>query len=98
MTEEDVLKVQTLEEKYDDFQPKLQALKASLTDLSDHYRDYQDLLAFYGSDDWYRLHKADTSQIKAGILSEDQLYDLISDHNDLIMDLLELTTKMYKNV
>ena len=35
--------------------------------------------------------------VKCGVLSEDQLYDMIGEHNELLGALLDLTSKMYKN-
>ena len=35
--------------------------------------------------------------VKCGVLTEDQLFDMIGDHNELLGVLLDLTSKMYKN-
>ncbi|OJG54390.1 hypothetical protein RT43_GL002266 [Enterococcus italicus DSM 15952] len=35
--------------------------------------------------------------VKCGVLTEDQLFDMIGDHSELLGVLLDLTSKMYKN-
>lgn len=98
MTPEEKKLVQELEAKYDAFKPKLDRLQEALADFQASYSDYTQLTGFYGSEDWFRLRDLPANGIKSGILSEDQLYHLISDHNELLGELLKISSQMYKHI
>lgn len=98
MNEKDKQIVQDLETKYDDFLVTMEQLQESLDAFNKGYKNYLELNHFYGSKKWLELYEQSTEGIKCGILSQDQLYDFIIMHNELISELLELATKMYKNI
>ncbi|MGT2912015.1 DUF4298 domain-containing protein [Streptococcus cameli] len=98
MTPEEQARVEELEAKYDRFQPVLEQVKSTLAAFQSAYRDYQELRTFYGSEEWYDLREKPHEKVKAGVLSEDQLYDLIVEHNDLLGQFLELANQMYKDM
>lgn len=98
MKQQEKLKVEKMEAMYDRFKVTFDAFKESLEDFNLHYEEYCQLREFYGSDEWFHLVEQPTESIKAGVLSQDQLYDLMSEHHELLADLLELSTKMYKNL
>ena len=58
---------------------------------------YIELRNFYGSEKWFEYMEIEKITVKCGVLSEDQLYDMIGEHNELLGALLDLTSKMYKN-
>lgn len=95
MTPHDVQKLQELEEKYEAFFPKLEELIISFAQVEAAYDDYR---AFYGSEDWFHFRTQETEGLKAGILSEDQLYELICEHNDLLGRLLRFSSTMYRHL
>lgn len=97
MKTEDKALVMAMEAKYDQFAPKLRALQTALAEVQAHYEDYLTLRDFYGSQDWFRLRELPHADIKAGVLSEDQVYDLILTHNALLTDCLQLVTEMSKH-
>lgn len=45
----DRLKIEELEEKYDSFKPRINALVEAIDDFQKHYEDYVKLREFYGS-------------------------------------------------
>lgn len=98
MTENDKQLIETMEAKYDAFNPKLEALRKAVEDFQNHYDDYIALKDFYGSDDWHRLYDQPHDDVKCGVLSQDQLFNLVTDHNDLLKNVLELAPSMYKNM
>lgn len=98
MTPHDVQKLQELEEKYEAFFPKLEELIISFAQVEAAYDDYRALRAFYGSEDWFHFRTQETEGLKAGILSEDQLYELICEHNDLLGKLLRFSSTMYRHL
>ena len=59
--------------------------------------NYIELRNFYGSEKWFEYMEIEKIPVKCGVLTEDQLFDMISDHNELLGVLLDLTSKMYKN-
>ena len=57
-----------------------------------------ELFSYYGSADWYEDREMELpSYIKAGVLSEDLVYDEITDARDLSFRMLELATDILKN-
>ncbi len=62
------------------------------------------LFAYYGSKEWYEDREAydavgpeEQADIKAGVLSEDSVYDLITDVRDESFRMIELGTDILKN-
>lgn len=98
MNPNDRQSIQKLEAQYDQFAPCLEQLAESMSTFDKHYAQYRELLAFYDSSDWVRLYEETNQfpdpQLKCGILSQDQLYNLISDHNELLENLEILVRKM----
>lgn len=97
MDYKDLELIQQMENKYDTLMPALNQLLTSINEFNSHYDDYIELKNFYGSDDWFRFMELEEIPVKCGVITEDQLFDMIGDHNELIGSLLELTSKMYKN-
>ncbi|HGI0878979.1 TPA: DUF4298 domain-containing protein, partial [Streptococcus pyogenes] len=50
------------------------------------------------SDEWFRLANQPWDDIPCGVLSEDLLFDMIGDHNQLLADILDLAPIMYKHM
>ncbi len=65
----------------------------------DSVRDHMiSLFEYYGSDKWFNDREADVSEaITAGVLSEDSVYDAITDVRDLAFSMLEQATDILKN-
>ncbi len=75
--------------------PKLQEQIDSLKTLGDHART---LFAYYGSEDWHTDREAELPEgFKAGVLSEDGVYDAITDLRDAAFTMLELGTAILKD-
>ena len=56
------------------------------------------LFQYYGSEDWHADRAADKpANVKAGVLSEDAVYDLITDVRDAAFDMMELAADILKN-
>ena len=56
------------------------------------------LFQYYGSEDWHADRAADKpAEVKAGVLSEDAVYDLITDVRDAAFDMMELAADILKN-
>ncbi|MDE7487814.1 DUF4298 domain-containing protein, partial [Streptococcus agalactiae] len=53
---------------------------------------------FYGSEDWFRLSEQAENNLKCGVLSEDQLFDFIGEHNELVGQFLDMSSQMYRHL
>ena len=56
------------------------------------------LFDYYGSDEWFEDREADLPpDLAAGVLSEDAVYDVITDIRDAAFHMIELGTDILKN-
>ena len=65
-------------------------------------KDYKKLSDYYGSAQWMRDYEADEagklpSDLKRGVLSEDAVFDLITDNHDLAVRMLKVIAKALEN-
>ncbi|HEP1271182.1 DUF4298 domain-containing protein [Streptococcus pyogenes] len=98
MTKQDQLIVEKMEQTYEAFRSKLANLIEALDAFKEHYEEYATLRNFYSSDEWFRLANQPWDDIPCGVLSEDLLFDMIGDHNQLLADILDLAPIMYKHM
>ena len=80
----------------------LDASEAAIRNLSDALDEYEavteqfhELEEYYGSEDWRSDFEADEAgllplDLKRGVLSEDGIYDLITEHNELMQRLKKI--------
>lgn len=77
-----------------------------LTEAFDAYeavqKDYIKLSDYYGSVKWNNDFDADAAgklpaDLKRGVLSEDAVYDLITDNHDLVVRMLKTAAKALEN-
>ena len=58
----------------------------------------QELFSYYGSEEWYRDREGELPEgTRAGVLSEDAVYDSITALRDTAFEMLELGTDVLKN-
>ena len=56
------------------------------------------LFAYYGSEDWFADREGDLPEgVRAGVLSEDLVYDQITEVREAAIRMLELATDILKN-
>lgn len=55
------------------------------------------LFSYYGSKEWYDDREGDTAGLAAGVLSEDAVYDAITDVRAAAIRMLETATDILKN-
>ena len=65
-------------------------------------KDYKKLCDYYGSSRWLEDFEADEARklpadLKRGVLSEDAVYDLITDNHELAVRMMRLLTKALEN-
>ena len=80
---------------------KVTALTAKLKEQLDAMKASEShakaLFSYYGSEDWHADRDMELPEgLKAGVLSEDSVYDAITDLRDAAFDMLELGTDILK--
>ncbi len=74
------------------------ALTAQLDRMETIADEMTALFRYYGSEEWYADREADLPEdMSAGVLTEDLVYDEITDVRDAAFRMLELATDILKN-
>ena len=99
---EQIERIQHFEMLLDRVAPVLGNLEAALDAFDDIQEDVQELAAYYEGDDWREDFEADEAgrlplDLKRGVLSEDAVYDVLSDHYSLTVRLLDTVSAILKN-
>ena len=81
-------RIKAMEQKYEKALLAVRELDTALAAYRDALTDIDDLIAYYGSDTWQKDYAAAAegrlpSDLKHAVLSQDGLYDLLSDHQRL---------------
>ena len=82
--------------------PVLEDLGKALDAFDDIQEDVQELAAYYEDESWREDFEADEAgklpaNLKRGVLSEDGIYDVLSDHYALTVRLLDTVSAILKN-
>lgn len=83
-----ISRIQTMEDKFDKALRATAALDAALEQFRAISSDMEELIAYYESDLWREDFNADEegklpADLKRGVLSEDGIYNLITDYQRL---------------
>lgn len=90
-------RITEMEERLDKCRSAADSLSAEL-DRADDLRDTMIILfSYYGSDEWYEDRESDDQPAKAGVLSEDAVYDLITNLRECAFRMIETATDILKN-
>lgn len=89
-------------EKMEAHLDELKALNAELAlqieKVNEARQNMMDLFSYYGSEQWYEDRELELPEgTKAGVLSEDLVYDEITDLRDNAFAMLETATDILKN-
>ena len=95
-------RIQYFERLLDGVGPVLKDLEAALDRFDGVQGAVQELSAYYGSEDWHADLAEDEAGrlpagLKRGVLSEDGIYDVLSDHYTLTVRLLDTVSAILKN-
>ena len=95
-------RIQHFETLLDRITPVLENLEEALDAFEGIQEDVKELAAYYEDDDWREDFEADEAgklpaDLKRGVLSEDGLYDVLSDHYALTVRLLDTVSAILKN-
>lgn len=93
-------KIEDNEKRLDKLSKIVSKLNNNLVNFEDLIQDYYSLNEYYGSKEWFQDKDAFESgkikNIKAGVLSEDAVWNLDENIKDLIIKMEEII-KLYKN-
>ncbi len=89
-------RVRKMEQRMDEAQAALDALEAALDGYEAARPGLRELEAYYDCGDWRRDFEADEAgllpaDLKRGVLSEDALFDLLTDRDTLLLRLRATT-------
>ena len=94
----DIKRIKEMEAILDECRMALNDLEQSLDGLDAVKEKMGRLFAYYGSEAWYEDREMELPpDVKAGVLSEDLVYDEITDARDAALRMLELATDVLKN-
>lgn len=99
---EQIERIQHFESLLDRVAPILKNLGEALDAFEAVQEDVKELSAYYESDEWRDDFETDEAgklpaDLKRGVLSEDGLYDVLSDHYTLTIRLLDTVSSILKN-
>ena len=99
---EQIERIQHFEMLLDRVAPILGNLTEALDAFDGIQDDVKELAAYYEDDDWREDFEADEAgrlpkDLKRGVLSEDGIYDVLSEHYALTVRLLDTVSAILKN-
>ena len=99
---EQIERIRHYESLLDRIAPVLENLEEALDAFDGIQDDVKELSAYYESDEWRDDFEADDAgklpaDLKRGVLSEDGIYDVLSDHYALTVRLLDTVSTILKN-
>ena len=99
---EQIERIRHYESLLDRIAPVLENLEEALDAFDGIQEDVNELSAYYESDEWRDDFEADDAgklpkDLKRGVLSEDGIYDVLSDHYALTVRLLDTVSSILKN-
>ena len=96
--EKRIERIQTMESYLDECAEATKRLSAEVETMQELRSQMIALFSYYGSNQWYKDREADIPKdVKAEVLSEDLVYDEITEVRDLAFEMLELATDILKN-
>ena len=90
-------RIEQMEKYLDESAAALKDMTHALDAFEASRKAYRKLVDYYGSTQWMRDYEADEAgklpaDLKRGVLSEDAVYDLITDNHELIVRMMRMLT------
>ena len=96
-TDQSLTRIARMESHLDDVTTLTTKLQAQLDAMKAAESHAKELFQYYGSENWHADRDLTLPDgFKAGVLSEDSVYDAITDLRDTAFDMLELGTDILK--
>ncbi len=91
-------RITSMENRLNDCAAAITELSACLDRMEELRQPMTDLYSYYGSGDWYEDREGQLPPgVPAGVLSEDAVYDQITEVRDAAFRMLELAADILKN-
>lgn len=99
---EQIERIQAMEERFDQLSKAAERLSTALKQYEEMQEALTILDEYYGSDEWKKDFADDEkgllpADLKRGVLSEDGVWNLLSDHHDLIARMQNLVKRGRNN-
>ena len=93
-----ISRIQEMERCFDASRQAVDRLEEAFAAYEQVQKEYKKLIDYYESSRWMDDFEADEAgklpqDLKRGVLSEDGVYDLVSDSNELAVRMLKMITK-----
>ena len=93
--EKQIERIAQMEQRLDASEEVLRKLTDALDAYDQNQKELKKLMDYYGSSRWMKDFQDDEAgklpkDLKRGVLSEDELYDLILDHRDAVLTMSRL--------
>ena len=89
------------EERLDKILMSIKNLEMAINQYNDNKKDIYLLSRYYGSDSWFKDKDAYENnkipKIKAGVLGEDTVWNLLTNIDSLMLDMKKIVDNYYKN-
>lgn len=89
------------EERLDKALNSVNKMIEALDDFKKNEKNIKLVSKYYGSNNWFKdkesYEKGIITNVKAGVLSEDAVWNMLSDIEDVILDMKEIITR-YENI
>ena len=94
---EQIERIMEMERCLDESEKAIRELSEALSAFEDVQPQYRKLSDYYGSDRWMQDYEDDEAgklpkDLKRGVLSEDAVYDLVTENRELLVRMLRLVT------
>lgn len=95
MQTEQIQRIQRMEQNLDEAARAVACLSDALEGYAMVQAKLAELFAYYGGEDWWKDYNADDAgllpqNLKRGVLSQDAVYDLLTEHDRLLAIMREL--------
>ena len=98
MMQMDVERIRQMEARLNKTAAAVSRLDRSLDEMDETREDMIRLFRYYGSDNWYADREGDLpADVPAGVLSEDAVYDAITDLRAAALRMLKLAADILEN-
>ena len=87
------------EERLDSVLSSIKKLEDALTEFKSNEKNIYLLNRYYGSNNWFKdkeVYEKNNMKLKAGVLSEDAIWNMLDDVDDLIFEMKKIVKKYSK--
>lgn len=89
------------EKKLDKANKIINEFKLVLKKYKNIQKEINDVSKYYGSKEWFNMldeyNKGNLKNVKAGILSEDEAYDMLTNNREVAIEMLKVATSVLEN-